>query len=247
MRAAIPTGEKENMMMFTDSEDDSVESDEDMPVNDKRLVQVFWRTRNWIILQNTALLKLFLKQRESAAIIYTPISPEGETVTGQDRSMRWASLETKLENLIKNLHQGMNIIEGTQPLMMQFLRYVSYDKSSIPENFLLPLEQKLILFNEDRQRQLKDERDKGLLVGAFLYIKVMAGKLFFKPYKLTRFFDTEVSALENPILFKENCLAIAYTFIAMFTDYAFDLYKVEMERIEGRKLNVKADIARVKQ
>ena len=94
---------------------------------------------------------------------------------------------------------------------------------------------------------MKDERDKGLLVGAFLYIKVLAGKLFFKPYKLTRFFETEVSALENPILFKENCLAIAYTFVAMFTDYAFDLYKVEMERMEGRKLNVKADIARVKQ
>ena len=61
MRAAAPTEERDNMMMFTDSEDDSVESDEDMPVNDKRLVQVFWRTRNWIILQNTALLKLFMK------------------------------------------------------------------------------------------------------------------------------------------------------------------------------------------
>ena len=91
------------MMMFTDSEDDSVESDEDMPVNDKRLVQVFWRTRNWIILQNTALLKLFMKQRESVAIIFTPISPE-ETVSAIDRSGRFSSLETKLEYLIKNLH-----------------------------------------------------------------------------------------------------------------------------------------------
>ena len=117
MRAAAATEERDNMMMFTDSEDDSVESDEDMPVNDKRLVQVFWRTRNWIILQNTALLKLFMKQRESAAIIFTPISPE-ENVSTQDRGVRWASLETKLENLIKNLHNGMNIVEGTQPLMM---------------------------------------------------------------------------------------------------------------------------------
>ena len=103
MRAAMPTAERDDAMMFTDSEDDSVESDEDMPVNDKRLVQVFWRTRNWIILQNSALLKLFMKQRESAAIIFTPISPE-ETVSAQDRGVRWASLETKLENLIKNLH-----------------------------------------------------------------------------------------------------------------------------------------------
>ena len=99
----MPTAERDNAMMFTDSEDDSIESDEDMPVNDKRLVQVFWRTRNWIILQNSALLKLFMKQRESAAIIFTPISPE-ETVSAQDRGVRWASLETKLEILIKNLH-----------------------------------------------------------------------------------------------------------------------------------------------
>ena len=78
---------------------------------------------------------------------------------------------------------------------------------------------------------MKDERDKSLLVGAFIYIKVTAGKLFFKPYKLARFFEAEIGNLDNPILFKENCLAIAYTFIAMFTDYIFDLYKVEMERI----------------
>ena len=39
--------------MFTDSEDDSVESDDDeMTENERRLVNVFWRTRNWVILQN---------------------------------------------------------------------------------------------------------------------------------------------------------------------------------------------------
>ena len=94
---------------------------------------------------------------------------------------------------------------------------------------------------------MKDERDKSLLVGAFLYIKVLAGKLFFKPYKLCRFFETEVGNLDKPILFKENCLTIAYTFIAMFTDYLFDLYKPEMERINGMKLTAKSEIARVKQ
>ena len=66
-------------MMFTDDEDDSVDSDDDeMPENERRLVNVFWRTRNWIMLQNSALFKMFLKQRESCAIIFTPISPEGE-------------------------------------------------------------------------------------------------------------------------------------------------------------------------
>jgi len=89
-----------------------------------------------------------MKQRESTAIIYTPISPE-ENVSASDRSTRWVSLEIKLENLVKNLHKGMNIIEGTQPLMMQFLRYITNERSNIAKNFLLPLEQKLILFNED--------------------------------------------------------------------------------------------------
>ena len=84
-------------------------------------------------------------------------------------------------------------------------------------------------------------------MGSFLFIKVMSGKLFFKPYKLTRFFETEVSSLENPRLYKENCLAIGYTFIAMFTDYIFELYKVELERREGKKLTAKAEITRVKE
>ena len=36
--AAAPTEEQENVMMFTESEDDSVESDEEMEANEKRLV-----------------------------------------------------------------------------------------------------------------------------------------------------------------------------------------------------------------
>ena len=131
--------------------------------------------------------------------------------------------------------------------MMQFLRYITYDKSEIPDNFLLPLERKLILFNDDRQRQLRDERDKKFLVGNFLFAKVMAGKLFFKPYKVTRFFDTEVGSLEKPIVFKENCLALGYTLIALLTDMSFDLYRTEMERIEGRKLSSTKDMIEVKQ
>lgn len=141
----------------------------------------------------------------------------------------------------------MNLIEGTQPLMMQFLRYITNDRNNIANNFLLPMEQKLIYFNENGQRQLKDDRDKCLLAGNFLFIKVMAGKLFFKPYKVTRFFDQEVADMDNPLLFKENCLSIAYTFVAMMTDYIFDMYKPEMERIEGKTLSKAKDIVQVKQ
>lgn len=71
-------------------------------------------------------------------------------MTGGDRGIRFASLGTKLERILKNITNGMNIVEGTQPLMMQFLRYITYEKSSIPSNFLLPLEQKLIVFGKDR-------------------------------------------------------------------------------------------------
>ena len=151
MQAAVPTEQQQNVMLFTESEDDSVESDEELPDNERRLVNVFWRTRNWIMLQNSALFKLFMKQKESTAIIYTPISPDGE-VNKSVRSTRFVSLEIKLDNIVQNLTKGMNMIEGTQPLMMQFLRYITYEKSSIPDNFLLPLERKLILFNENRQR-----------------------------------------------------------------------------------------------
>ena len=94
---------------------------------------------------------MFIAQTQSCAPVFTPISPD-EEVTGYDRSVRFASASTKIEHIIKNLTQGMNLVEGTQPLMMQFLRYITYDKSSIPSNFLLPLEQKLILFDKNRTR-----------------------------------------------------------------------------------------------
>ena len=38
-------------MNFTDSEDDSVASDdEDLSENERRLANVFWRSRNWVII-----------------------------------------------------------------------------------------------------------------------------------------------------------------------------------------------------
>jgi hypothetical protein len=57
------TVKEEGVMMFTDSEDDSIDSEdaEDLPLRIKRLMQVFWRSRNWIILNNQGLLKVFVK------------------------------------------------------------------------------------------------------------------------------------------------------------------------------------------
>ena len=93
---------------------------------------------------------------------------------------------------------------------------------------------------------MKDDRDKSLLVGTFLFIKVMAGKLFFKPYKIARFFEIDIHDLHNPGMFKENCLAIGYTFIALMTDMLFETYKVELDRIEGKTISKSADVLRVK-
>ena len=75
-----------------------------------------------------------------------------------------------------------------------------------------------------------------LLLTNFLFIKVMAGKLFFKPYKITRFFDTEVGNLDQPLVFKENCLGLGYVLIGLITDMLFNLYKTELERIDGQSI-----------
>ena len=50
-----------DMIYFTESEDDSVLSDQELEPYAKRLTQVFWRTRNWILLSNQGLFKLLIK------------------------------------------------------------------------------------------------------------------------------------------------------------------------------------------
>ena len=144
--------EDDTMMMFTESEDDSVDSEEleDLSNYAKRLNQVFWRARNWVILNNQGLLKLLVKQQESIAVIYTPISPD-TPVSSEQKSLRWVGLDFKVQSILKNLHKNSDF-ERAQPLMMQFLAYLANERSAIPNNFLLPLESKLILFKENRQR-----------------------------------------------------------------------------------------------
>lgn len=94
--------------------------------------------------------------------------------------------------MLRRLANGLNDINETHPLITKFLKFISSERSSIPAKFLLPLEQKLIKFNDARQRLTNHARDKQFLVGSFLLIKVMVGKMFFKPYKVTRFFGKEL-------------------------------------------------------
>ena len=106
--------------------------------------------------------------------------------------------------------------------MMQFLTYLGNERSPIPTDFLLPFENNFILFKDNRTRDLSDPRDLRLLVGAFIFIKVLVGKLLFKPYKLADHFEVDYHDLENPSVFKDNCVVMGYTVIALYTDYIFD-------------------------
>lgn len=60
---------------------------------------------------------MLLRAPESCAVIYTPISPEGE-VTGNDRALRFVSLEIRVNQIMKNLHNAMTVEQNSQPLMM---------------------------------------------------------------------------------------------------------------------------------
>jgi hypothetical protein len=122
------------------------------------------------------------------------------------------------------------------------MAYLASERSQIPADFLLPLESKLIPFKDNRQRDVKDPRDTKLLVGTFIFCKVMAGKIFFKPYKLSQYFDQDVNDLERPVIFKENCLAIGYALIAIFTDIVFDMFKGELEKLEEANFKKKDQV-----
>ena len=106
--------------------------------------------------------------------------------------------------------------------MMQFLTYLGNERSPIPADFLLPFENKFILFKDNRTRDLSDPRDLRLLIGSFIFIKVFVGKLLFKPYKMADHFETDYHDLENPAIFKDNCVVMGYTTVALWTDYIFE-------------------------
>ena len=123
-------------------------------------------------------------------------------------------------------------VKNQNPIMMQFLTYLGNERSAIPLDFLLPFENKFLLFKDNRTRDLSDPRDLRLLVGSFIFVKVLAGKLFFKPYKLSDHFETDYHDLENPNNFKDNCVVMGYTIIALWTDLVFDMYTPEIKKRE---------------
>lgn len=84
-----------------------------------------------------------------------------------------------------------------------------------------------------------------MLVGCFLIIKVLAAKIFFKPYKATQYYDREIDTLKNKQVFKENCLSMGFTLIALMTDYVFKLFSKELAS-QGLDLTLALSVSRVK-
>ena len=52
-------------------------------------------------------MKLLLKQQDSIAIIYTPISPD-TPITKDMKSLRWVGLEFKLKSFLNNLQKNVS-------------------------------------------------------------------------------------------------------------------------------------------
>ena len=69
-----------------------------------------------------------------------------------------------------------------------------------------------------------------------MFVKVLVGRVLFKPYKIADYFDTDLHDLERPALFKENCVALGYTMIALFTDFIFENYKIEFKQMNKSEL-----------
>ena len=65
-------------------------------------------------------------------------------------------------------------------------------------------------------------------MSVFLFSKVIVDKLLFKPYKVTAYFGKTVKELHDPHLFKDNCLALGYTILALLTDFLFELCRDDM-------------------
>ena len=241
-----PIPEENDGPTFTESDDDSLDSEEEEGLNPnaRRLCEVYRRSRAWQTNQSHNIFKVLITQMEPVSVIYTPVTTE-QSITGKQRSLRWVALEFKLNAILEALTQ-QDSLSKIQPIVMQFLAFISSPQSRIPMDFLLPIENKLILFNEHRQRRYADKRDSQLLVGAFMFVKVLVGRVLFKPYKIADYFDKDLHDLERPALFKENCVALGYTMIALFTDFIFENYKVEFKQMNKSELKDVQEQIRVK-
>jgi hypothetical protein len=63
-----------------------------------------------------------------------------------------------------------------------------------------------------------------MMVSCFLCIKLLVAKVLFKPYKITHNFGKSIDFVKDKEVFKENCVSMGYTLIAILTDFLFGLF-----------------------
>ena len=101
-----PIPEENDGPTFTESDDDSLDSEEEEGLNPnaRRLCEVYRRSRAWQTNQSHNIFKVLITQMEPVSVIYTPVTTE-QSITGKQRSLRWVALEFKLNAILEALTQ----------------------------------------------------------------------------------------------------------------------------------------------
>jgi len=72
-------------------------------------------------------------------------------------------------------------------------------------------------------RIMDDVRDNYMIGMAFILIKVLVKKLFFKPYRIVTLMEKRKRECSK--IFRNNLVIMGYTLVALVTDSLFELYK----------------------
>jgi hypothetical protein len=88
-------------------------------------------------------------------------------------------------------------------------------------------------------------KKKKLHVCCFLILKVMVAKILFKPYRIAEYFNIDINTLKNKLTFKENCVSLGFTFIALCTDFLTEMFLEEIKE-SGISINDEANLVRIK-
>ena len=136
---------------------------------------------------NIELFRELVESKDTMRIIPTPAFRDTAPPSSQ-LLRRWDYLKITMMDILIRMTESADISES-HPVMSQFISYLSNEKQVIPVDFLLPLERKVISFNQWRQRKA-NERDTSLIIGSLIVCKVLAQRLFFKPYKIRKFYES---------------------------------------------------------
>lgn len=169
------------------------------------------------------MFKTLTTSDENKGCVFTPATLDKE-ISGQECKIRWLSLEFTLRTLLTNMCR-LSGTDAIGPELMHFLIFITKSGSPIPASFLLPFENKMLKFQDgySRIRLANHPRDNYLLIGCFLFSKVIVMRTLFKPYKVARMVNTPPNLVS--MTFRENCVVMGYTLVAVLTDVVFECYK----------------------